>query len=467
MNPRPIHPVAERLIQLAEAPLNPGSAAQNDRLNFPLDSLPSDLRAFTREAASAIGAPIDFIAIPVLVATAAAIGAHRMIRLKDEWVEPSTLYAAIVAAPGTLKTPALKIALSPVQEIQIRWADEFQVVKEQYEKELAECLRSKKAQPRLQVPIQRRTWTADITVERLAGLLAENTHGLVIWRDELTGWVRSMNQYKGGKGSDRQFYLSCWSAAPVTVDRQGKPPILVHHPIVSVVGCVPPDALYEFDNEAYLDDGFLHRLLWTFPDPMPTRWTESKISEATAGAYRALIQNLYLLPPGADGKTTVYLGLDEQARALFKNWHDDHCAEAEDLMLNDRLRGFMAKLKGYCARFALIHAVSSQPNATIIGRDSIEAAIELVRYFKAQAQKVIPFCSRRPLSPKQRAEREILKNLSRLQPCTKRDLQRAGHTDGQTFNQALEALIKLKRIIVIEKGGLLRLAENEDDLMRS
>src|SRR2546426_5105668 len=39
-----------------------------------------------------------------------------------------------------------------------------------------------------------RTWTADTTVERLAGLLTENPRGLLLLRDELSAWVKSMNR---------------------------------------------------------------------------------------------------------------------------------------------------------------------------------------------------------------------------------------------------------------------------------
>ena len=32
--------------------------------------------------------------------------------------------------------------------------------------------------------------------------------GVAVIRDEISGWVSAMDQYKGGKGSDRQQYLS-------------------------------------------------------------------------------------------------------------------------------------------------------------------------------------------------------------------------------------------------------------------
>jgi hypothetical protein len=76
----------------------------------------------------------------------------------------------------------------------------------------------------------RRIWTGDITVERLGVILAENPRGILLGRDELSAWIRGLNQYKQGRGADRQFYLSAWSQASTTIDRQQKDPIFLDRP---------------------------------------------------------------------------------------------------------------------------------------------------------------------------------------------------------------------------------------------
>jgi hypothetical protein len=60
----------------------------------------------------------------------------------------------------------------------------------------------------------------DTTVEALAAVLEGNPRGVLVARDELSAFVRAMDQYKDHKGTDRQFYLSAWSNSPVTVDRK-------------------------------------------------------------------------------------------------------------------------------------------------------------------------------------------------------------------------------------------------------
>ena len=219
---------------------------------FPLDALPESISRFTTECAASLSAAPELVAIPALVVTAAAIGNSRVISLKQDWTEPSSLFAAVVSASGTIKSPALKMASKPLQELDAQ---------------------------------DRRTWTADVTVEQLARLLDANPRGLLLMRDELSAWVKSMNQYRQGKGADRQFYLSVWGGAPVKVDRVGATAptsITVPHPCLSVVGCIPPDVVHDLDDQGGSDDGFLPRLLFAWPNPVPVRWFHDRASNGVA-----------------------------------------------------------------------------------------------------------------------------------------------------------------------------------------
>ena len=70
-------------------------------------------------------------------------------------------------------------------------------------------------------PPQLRAIVKDITRESLVIILADNPRGVLCDPDEASGWVASFNEYKGKGGSDRQFWLSVWGSAPVSVDRKG------------------------------------------------------------------------------------------------------------------------------------------------------------------------------------------------------------------------------------------------------
>jgi hypothetical protein len=451
------------------------SDSDNTGKPFPVDALPLAIRQFAVEASVALPVPVEAVAVPALVAAGSAIGASRKIILKDGWMESSALYAAVVLPSGSIKSPALELALRPIRSRQTEYQRVHRGAQESYERELEKYMltrRSRKQddfQQKPEPPVMQRTFTSDTTTERCAVLLNENPRGLLICRDELSAWVGSLNQYKGGKGADKQFYLSAYSSAALCVDRQGKKPIIVDAPHLSVIGGIPPDVLPELDQHGR-EDGFLPRLLYTWPDPVPVRWSDATVSEEAASAYGALFDRLYELRHDEDNRP-VSLRLNPDALAIFKQFHDEHCAESESDTLPPGLRPFYAKLKGLCGRLALIHAVCVDPSAREVGTDSVAAAADLVDYFKEQAKRVSAvFRASIRRTPLERAEREILKNLSGQAVRTRRELQQLGNCAAPVFNEALEALIKVGRVREVTKPGKTKtvtayaLVSNEADV---
>jgi len=214
---------------------------------FPIETLPETLRQFVTECAAALPASPDLIVIPVLVTVGAAIGNSRRIRLKGGWEESSAIYGAVVAETGSMKSPVLKLATAPLTTDQ---------------------------------PSHRSTWTTDVTVEALGALLQQYPKGVLLTRDELTRWVKSLNQYRSGKGADREFYLSAWSGSSIKVVRRGNKTIKVQTPFLAVVGCIPPDLVPSLSEKNGEEDGFMPRILFAWPDPVPVRWTEQSVPEA-------------------------------------------------------------------------------------------------------------------------------------------------------------------------------------------
>jgi hypothetical protein len=89
-----------------------------EAVHFPVEVLPQPVAGFVDSAARAIGCDPSFIAVPLLVGLMAAIGNTRRIELKRGWTEPAIMWAAVVADSGTLKSPALELALRAVRKRQ-------------------------------------------------------------------------------------------------------------------------------------------------------------------------------------------------------------------------------------------------------------------------------------------------------------------------------------------------------------
>lgn len=420
---------------------------------FPVEALPEPLQLFAKETARALPVPVEFVALPALAAISSAIGGHARIQLKPGWLEPAALYLAIVSPTGTLKSPALSTALEPVRRCQDRYAELYKQEKDAFEQSVAEYQKASseyRSGQRIEPPskppppTRRRTWTSDATSERLAGLLAENPGGLLLVRDELTAWVKGMNQYKSGRGTDRQFYLSAWSGASHTVDRQSQEAVHLNHPFLSVVGCIPPAVLSDLEDDHGREDGFTQRVLFAYPDLVPLRWSEETVSGTTAKNYETLLTTLYEIRERHEqaGTEPRSVPLTDEARKLFIRWHDEHCAQMESRELSPELRGFYAKLKGYCARLALLHVLSRNPRAAYVDREAIGAAADLTDYFKAQAAKVAPLLTHHRSTPHQKCEREIRRTLTQAQGrlLTKREIQRGGNAPATIFNEVFTAL---------------------------
>src|SRR5215218_4049698 len=109
-----------------------------------------------------------------------------------------------------------------------------------------------------------------------------------------------MNQYKqGGKGADRQFWLSVHTNQPVSVDRKSaEEPVIVPRPWVSVIGGIQPEVLPDFGTER--GDGLIDRFIAVYPEPLIGHWTDDEISEEAHEAYRRTLGKLYRLAHAGD-----------------------------------------------------------------------------------------------------------------------------------------------------------------------
>jgi len=125
---------------------------------------------------------------------------------------------------------------------------------------------------------EKRYYTQDATIEKLGELLQENPTGLLVLRDELAGWLRTMD--KQGREGDREFYLESWNGnGSYTFDRIGRGTIHIPAVTLSIFGGIQPGKL-----KAYIDgaidgaagaDGLLQRIqLLVWPDELP-EWKRS------------------------------------------------------------------------------------------------------------------------------------------------------------------------------------------------
>src|SRR5262249_45146324 len=134
-------------------------------------------------------------------------------------------------------------------------------------------------------------------------------------------------------------------------------------------GGVQPDLLPDLADAAQREDGFLDRLLWSYPDPLPDRWTEDELPRAVIRDVERVFEHLYALTESTaeeegneegEPRSTV-VTLSPEAREIWTRWYADHVREGDGDTLPRRLRGPWAKMPSQLLRLTLILHVLNAP----------------------------------------------------------------------------------------------------------
>ena len=371
-------------------------------LPFPVDVFPLPLQRFCQELAEATLAPLDFVGLSMLVTAAAAIGQSLNIRVKREWNESPLLFGIIVAQPGKTKSPVVRAVVKPLSEIDRRMREDSARERAAWEERKKAHAKDDSKPPPGPEPPQLRAIVKDITRESLVIILADNPRGVLCDPDEASAWVASFNEYKGKGGSDRQFWLSIWGSAPVSVDRKGgRESTYVAFPFVSVLGGLPPDMLTSLRDERGRNDGFLDRIMFSYPDEFPPQeWTERELSPEAESDWSGVIGRLFAAEMKVDGEKTLphLVTFTPEAKAIWVDWFNRHAAEMEGPEFPERQAGAWSKLRAHAARFALIlsrlrlacdpcppEASNAHPPVAPV---DVHGAVKLVDYFKSHLARI-------------------------------------------------------------------------------
>jgi hypothetical protein len=454
---------------------------------FPTDLLPEPVASLVHAASKAMGCDESYVALPIMAAMAAAVGNSRRIQLKRSWCEPCVIWAVIVGESGTLKSPAMDAALAPLRRLQAEAWREFQKQYEQHERETQiydadyaawKTKGRKNGEPapiKPAEPVCQRLIAEDTTVEALAVLLQNQPRGLLIARDEVSGWLNSFDAYKSARGADVAHWLTMHRAGSCLVDRKtGRKTIRVPRAAVSVTGGVQPRTFAaalagryqqcDPDNgekappREHFENGLAARLLLAMPPRVPKRWTDADIDQSTQDAIDALFDRLAALPmlqDEHDEPGPLDVPATAEAKRLFIEFYNENAVEQCEL--ESDLAAAWSKIEGYAARFALlfwlIRRAAGDPTLSdtlAVDAKSMAAGIELARWFADEAARVYATfggCQDSPGARYGREERRLISWIRRQGGrVTARDLTRGprrfrGDDGAKRADGALDALV--------------------------
>lgn len=290
------------------------------------------------------------------------------------------LYTGIVAESGTGKSPAQKTILKPLFRLQTEAEQLYQADLEDWEQERRTAKEADGPLPAKPQP--RDYFTTDATREAVVQIQANQPDsGFIGWFDELSGLIRGQNQYRNGRGADKESLLSGRDGSAQKVDRAGGKRLFIARSAYSITGSTQPDTLRSLMGDFSDPSGQWARFLWCFlpiqSAPYPEQAIRLDVSSLLYGTYQRL----------TDSSPTTYQ-LSPEARKLYINWYN----ELDQLRLAEvrqSLRAVFAKFKSDTGILALLlhcvnAAISAQAPTPEISAETMQAAINLSKFYLGQ-----------------------------------------------------------------------------------
>ena len=339
-------------------------------VNFPTDIFPEQIQELIKNAKNTVGFNSDYLSAGMLSICATALG-NSITLFNGSYSSQPILWLAIIGRQGIGKTHPLNFAKSPMEK---KDKDSFIEFKDDLKTFESQDKKGRK-------PFLKKSLLTDFTPEKLAETLQHNGKGVLIFKDELMGWINSFDQYN--KGGDQQKYLEFFNGGTLTVDRVSKDPIRVEKTNVNILGGLQPKKLMMLASNGRSDDGFLSRILFVYPKNLkPNKFTGLSIDEIHVENYKRFILNLYDAP-ACEIKTK------ESQIKIFQQWQHK---KVEESFNDDIETSIQAKLETYVWRLTLIiemmHQASINKFEDTVSDVSIIKAIKLIEYFRVNALRV-------------------------------------------------------------------------------
>lgn len=392
---------------------------------FSEDLLPDSFRPLVADVTERMQVPMDYPAVVILLCLAGVVNRRVAIQPKANdtgWVIVPNLWGGIIAPPGYLKTPVIQAATRPLNQIQAEWRQEheealkeFARANEEYElrcagwKELYKAASKKgnaaPARPdgRPSEPTLRRLVVNDATFEALHQTMSENPAGILVIRDELTGWWSQLD--RTGREGERAFCLQAWNGdTGHTIDRIGRGTIHVEACCMSMLGGIQPGRLRSYLVDALEDgpsnDGLIQRFqLLVWPDTA-SGWTYVDRPPNADAEQRAALVFRKLVELDAENPARVRFAPD--AQELFVEWLAELEAKVRGNELHPALISHLSKYRSLMPALALLFHLADEGGNTISLHHAKQAAA-WCEYLESHARRVYSCI----VTPQLRAAREL------------------------------------------------------------
>lgn len=387
---------------------------------FDYELLPPVLHRCVEDISERMQCPRDFPAVALVIMLSSLIGRRCAIAPKraDDWLVVPNLWGMVIGRPGIMKSPPLSEIMRPLQVLQARAFDDFASAQAAHEaaemvaaeaeavgkakirkllKEGKKAMAAEEAQYFAEAddgaPVCRRYVVNDSTVEKLGEILNQNSFGVLLFRDELAGFFRTLERQ--GHEADRAFYLESWNGdGSFTYDRIGRGTVHIAGACLSILGSIQPGPLSDLVRglRGSGDDGLLQRFqigVWPDataewrnvdrrPDPQAREAVQELIDRFDGMTYESL---------GADPDTIPRLRFSDNAQALFDAWREVLELRLRDDSEHPMMEAHLAKYRSLIPSLALVFHLA-EASAGAVEVLPLERAIGWGEYLESHARRI-------------------------------------------------------------------------------
>ncbi len=387
--------------------------------DFPTTLLPTWLRNFVDAVATEIQTPRCVPAMICFSVLSAALARKVAIHVRDNWAEPLNTYVAIALGPSNLKTPAFKMACSPLEIFERTKAAELRPAIVQSENAranlhaLLEATRRRAARGKteverrdatreteklaeqladLRVPRAPQLIANDVTEESLGKLLAENDGRIAVMSDEGGPFRNMAGRYQKNGAPVFESFKHGHNAGTVRVNRAGRELVHVPNAAITLALMVQPSVLRSLrQTTEFRGEGLLARFLYAVPESMVgTRNLRAQgVPLNVAQEYRDRVTALLCLPfgtneDGAAAPNLMELTAEARERLIaFRESLEPRLGRGGDL---SHVADWAGKLAGATGRIAaLLHlselAGGPEPWRTPVTTEAMDAGVAIAQQF--------------------------------------------------------------------------------------
>jgi hypothetical protein len=309
---------------------------------FPWHVLPNTISESLQQLARSCASSPTSLPGAAIAIFASVIGSKIAISPKQSWQVPLIFWFCDIRPSGSGKTPAARSLCSPLYTAQTESDNAYK-----REMELWEPLpkKSRGTQPAR----ARGYFVTDLTLEGLRADHFAGHGGKVCFLDELSSFLSAQNQYKSGKGNDRESWLCLHDGNPARIIR-AKESITLFGARISIFGGVQPSIWKRIFGEdgIYLTDGTIYRFLPTIEGDSFRPLTAESWSDENREGWESLLGAAMQWANNVDESKIIHLS--EEAKTLFLDWRNELEQIKNDLP--EQVKGFVPKLVGYALRFS-------------------------------------------------------------------------------------------------------------------